>query len=516
MTESSHATAFRAGRRILARCLNSRYIVSLGMGYAQMAVMIAVSLAQVPLFLFYLGKSQFGIWALATQVSIWMQLVDGGMTGALARNLIDYRNDKTGNELQKCLATGARVLCIQGFLVFAFASLLGFFGKSVFGLSSLDALTFQKVMAVLGISTGIGFAGKVAQSWLYSCQRLDLANLIGFILAPLEFALVWILLHQNVGIMSLAWARLSIAVLGVSITWWASVRWAAFPWRQLASGWDVGMFRRLVAFGGGMFMITIASLLLTATQTAMTTRYLGLTSAAVWATAPKVFMLAQQVVCKLWDYRVPYLSSLMSEERRAQLSKEYINLFGIIAYIAGATTGVLAAINPAFLELWTAGQIKWEPINNFLMAVFVYNYLIVRCFSDFVLHTKKIGWMPLLMCCEGVLFVLLASLLMPRYGLSGMLFAALIIGILQLPYSWRCFSAYLASDAPALSSLLKKVLGGACCGGILWGFLTLVSFCIPSHSLLLSLLLQSIVAITISTPMILKLIVSFKKAKLSL
>jgi hypothetical protein len=150
------------------------------------------------------------------------------------------------------------------------------------------------------------------------------------------------------------------------------------------------------------------------------------------------------------------------------------------------------------------------------MAVFVYNYLIVRCFSDFVLHTKKIGWMPVLMCCEGGLFVLLASLLMPRYGLSGMLFAALIIGILQLPYSWRCFSAYLASDAPALSSLLKKVLGGACCGGILWGFLTLVSFCIPSHSLLLSLLLQSIVAITISAPLILKLIVSFKKAKLSL
>jgi O-antigen/teichoic acid export membrane protein len=273
------------------------------------------------------------------------------------------------------------------------------------------------------------------------------------------------------------------------------------------------MFRRLVAFGGGMFMITIASLLLTATQTAMTTRYLGLTSAAVWATAPKVFMLAQQVVCKLWDYRVPYLSSLMSEERRAQLSKEYINLFGIIAYIAGATTGVLAAINPAFLELWTAGQIKWEPINNFLMAVFVYNYLIVRCFSDFVLHTKKIGWMPLLMCCEGVLFVLLASLLMPRYGLSGMLFAALIIGILQLPYAWKCFSAYLASDAPALSSLLKKVLGGACCGGILWGMLTLTVICIPSHPPWLTLLLQFLVAKAIGAPLALKLLASLKKAK---
>jgi hypothetical protein len=145
--------------------------------------------------------------------------------------------------------------------------------------------------------------------------------------------------------------------------------------------------------------------------------------------------------------------------------------------------------------------------------VFVYNYLIVRCFSDFVLHTKKIGWMPLLMCCEGVLFVLLASLLMPRYGLSGMLFAALIIGILQLPYSWRCFSAYLASDAPALSSLLKKVLGGACCGGILWGMLTLTVICIPSHPPWLTLLLQFLVAIAIGAPLALKLIASLKKAK---
>ena len=513
MTESSHATAFRAGRRILARCLNSRYIVSIGMGYAQMAVMIAVSLAQVPLFLAYLGKSQFGIWALAAQVAIWMQLVDGGMNGALARYLIDYRNNQTGNELQKCLATGTRVLCMQGLLVFVLASLLSFFGKAAFGLSNLDALTFEKVMAVLGLSAGIGFAGKVAQSWLYSCQRLDLVNLIGFILAPLEFAFVWILLHQNVGIMSLAWARLSVAVLGVAITWWASIRWAAFPWRLLASGWDVGMLRSLVAFGGGMFMITIASLLFSTTQTAMTTRYLGLTSAAVWATAPKVFMLAQQVVCKLWDYRVPYLSSLMSEDRRVRLSQEYTKLFGIIAYIAGGTTGVLAAINPAFLELWTAGQIEWEPINNFLMAVFVYNYLLVRCFSDFVLHTKKIGWMPVLMCCEGALFVLLASHLMPRYGLSGMLLAALVFGILQLPYAWKCFSRYLGSDAPAPTSLLAKAFGGACCGGILWGLLTLTDLCIPSRPLWLTLLLKSLVAIAVGAPLALKLIASLKKAK---
>jgi hypothetical protein len=501
-------------RRLISRCLGNRYISTLATGYAQVAMVIMVSLIQVPLFLAYIGKTQFGVWALAAQASAWLQLVDGGMNGALARHLIDYRNDPSGTELRKCLATGLRVLCFQGLVVFGIAAVVGLSGEAAFGLTTADSDVFRRLLLFLGAATAISFAGKVAQSWLYACQRLDLANLIGLFLAPLELALVWSLLHLEVGIMSLAWSRLSIAVIGVAFCWWVIVRWAAFPWRMLASGWDVSMFRRLATFGGGMFLLTLGGLLMTMTQTAMTAKYLGLGAAAVWATAPKIFMVAQQLVCRLWDYRIPYLSSLMAQDRKPLLAHEFLVVFGMTALAGGGIGGILAAVNPLFLHLWTGGVIEWEPVNNLLMGLLGYTFLLIRCVTDFVLHTKKVGWMPLLMCIEGGFFVLAASRLLPSFGLPGMLVAALAFGgILRLPYAWCNFRTYLGADAPTAISLLTRAFGGACFGGILWGLLTLVSLNMPSHDPQLILLLQSIVAAAICGPLFLKLLFLFRKTR---
>lgn len=451
--------------RFAGRCFRNRYLVTLGAGYAQMAVMILISLAQVPLFLVYLGKAQFGLWVLAVQAASWLQLLDGGMNGALARYLIDYRHDPPGGALQRCLATGVRVLCLQGVLVLLLAGGLGSCGEILFGLEAGESSAFRRVMWVLGVSGAIGFAGKVTQAWLYGCQRLDLANIIGLMLAPLEFALVWGMLHLEVGIMSLAWARLIMTIFGVVVCWWVSVRYVAFPWRLLRSGWDAAMFRHLGSFGGGMFLLTLGALLLSMTQTAMTARYLGVAAAAIWATAPKVFMVVQQMVCKLWDYRVPYLSTLMAQGENARISAAFLRIFGVVACIGGGACGALAAVNPAFLEIWTGGQLRWEPVNDTLMAASVYVFLIVRCVSDFVLHTKKVGWMPVLMCLEGVLFVAAAAWLLPRYGLTGMLVASLAIsGVLRLPYAWKMLRKYLGNDSPRLWDLAKPAIGGGALG----------------------------------------------------
>lgn len=500
-------------RHLITRCLSNRYLVSLGAGYAQMAVMICISLAQVPLFLAYLGKAQFGLWILAVQAATWLQLVDGGMNGALSRFLIDYRHETVGSNLQKCLATGLRVLCLQGVVVMLIAGGLGILGESLFGLESGESASFREVMLVLGLAAGIGFAGKVTQAWLYSSQRMDIANAIGLLLAPLEFALVWVMLHLDFGIMSLAWARLIMTVVAVVSYWWISVRWVAFPWRLLRSGWDAAMFRRLASFGGGMLLLTLGVLLLSMTQTTMATRYLGLTTAAVWATAPKVFLMLQQSVCKIWDYRVPYLSTLMAQGENVRISEAFLRIFGIITCIGGGASGVLAAVNPVFLKIWTGGQIQWESINDTLMAASVYVFFIVRCVTDFVLHTKKVGWMPVLMCVEGVVFVIAAAWLLPRHGLTGMLLASLAIsGVLRLPYAWRALRTYLGEDSPRLWDLTQRAMVGGALGIGAWALLSQVPRWTHSLAGVWILSIQCAMAALLMGPIFMRLASSMRRA----
>jgi O-antigen/teichoic acid export membrane protein len=486
-----------------------RYFATLVSGYALMGMQIIISLATVPLALKYLGKEGFGIWALATQVAIWLQMLDAGMNGALARHLIDYRAEPEGEGLAHCIATGFRVLSSQGLVILLMAILVGCFSGPLIGLSAPDAATFRNLLFMLGAATGFGFVSKIVQSWLYATQRLDACNLIALGLFIVEFTVFWLLLRAGCGIYALAWARMFTAIGGAILSWWTAIRLARFPVRYLKGSWNAAMFHRLAAFGGGMFLLTLGTQLLTATQTALVSKHLGLATAAVWATAPKLFQLILQMVSKLWDFRVPFLSSLMAGDHRPALIIHFNGLFRATAYIGGGGLGAAIAMNPAFLSLWTNHTIQWAHANDLWIALAFYFSLLIRCLTDFVMHTKKIGWMPFLMLCEGGIFVVSASLLLPRFGISGMLLASLVVGgLLRLPYAWRYFRAYLSLNIHQSRALAGHAVGGGALGATVYLLLTLAQHGLQTQSPWLSFAIQGALAALLLGPIAFKLVVS--------
>ncbi len=71
-----------------------RFAHSLASSYLLMGANILYSLASVPLALKYLSKPEFGLWALASSIAIYVGLIDMGMTGT-SRILVDYKDNKT-------------------------------------------------------------------------------------------------------------------------------------------------------------------------------------------------------------------------------------------------------------------------------------------------------------------------------------------------------------------------------------------------------------------------------------
>ena len=72
--------------------------MSLGSGYAAMAANVFYTLASIPLALHYLGKEQFGLWSVVTQVASYLLLLDLGVTGSVSRILIDHKDKKNGGD----------------------------------------------------------------------------------------------------------------------------------------------------------------------------------------------------------------------------------------------------------------------------------------------------------------------------------------------------------------------------------------------------------------------------------
>src|ERR1700744_2736549 len=94
-----------------------RFAHSLASGYIMLGTNVLYTLASVPLALHYLSKSEFGLWALTTQISGYIALVDFGMSGAVSRILIDYKDRRENGDYGSVVRTGALVGITQGSLV---------------------------------------------------------------------------------------------------------------------------------------------------------------------------------------------------------------------------------------------------------------------------------------------------------------------------------------------------------------------------------------------------------------
>src|SRR5215210_1309533 len=102
---------------------------ALASGYGVLVANALYILVSVPLALTYLSKTEFGLWALVSQLSAYLALVDFGMAGSISRALVDHKDDKRTADYGTVVKTGALVTVVQGLLVAvlgaAFAPALG-------------------------------------------------------------------------------------------------------------------------------------------------------------------------------------------------------------------------------------------------------------------------------------------------------------------------------------------------------------------------------------------------------
>ena len=109
------------------------FVRGLGAGYVAIIVNIAYTAASIPLALHYLGKEQFGLWALAQQIAGYLMLLDLGVSSAVSRFIADRKDEVNSGSYGSLLLTGTIVFACQGFLialvgaVFSFFLLLPFF-----------------------------------------------------------------------------------------------------------------------------------------------------------------------------------------------------------------------------------------------------------------------------------------------------------------------------------------------------------------------------------------------------
>lgn len=407
-----------------------RFAHSLVSGYALIVANVLYTLASVPLALHYLSKEEFGLWAVVSQVCNFnMLVVDLGMSGAVARILIDHKDDSASTKYGEVIQTGLLVLLVQGVMLAVVGGLVSYWLPQWMAVDAQYWSVFRQLIIWQCVMLALMYVGRISAFILQAHQRFDIcnySNLAGFAAGLaglwLGFALGWGLYGMLLG------SGATIIVNGfltLAQTW----RLRLFPRPGRWGRPNLTTFRELFFYGADLFLVMLGLQLITASQAPVITRTLGLEATAIWSIATKLFVLSQQLVYRLLDYSLATFSEMMVRGEKDRLRIRFRDL----AILSGATSAAIAITmalcNQAFLAIWTQGKVSWPLTNDILMAGSFMVYAATRCHIGLACITKRVGALKFIYFGEGLCFVLLGLILAPRLGLTGIIAAGIVTNL---------------------------------------------------------------------------------------
>ena len=407
-----------------------RFATGVASGYAALLANIVYTLGSVPLALHYLTRAEFGLWTLVMQISSYLILLDLGMAGSISRILIDHKDSHADGAYGATIKTGAIVLVIQGGIIACVGFLLGLTLPTVLAIPELHARQFEILVAMQCVLVGIFFVFRICGQVLIAHQRYDVGNWTQIGYFAVNFAVMWIGFARGLGLYAMLAANAASMLLTNVVNFAVARQLRLFP---TANAWGKAnwtTFRHLFAFSSDLFLLSLGQQLVSSSQALIITRTLGLDVVAIWSVATKAFTLAQQFVWRLWDYSAGAIAEMIVRGERERLRRRFQEICIVTASLSILAAVGVAACNSSLLAVWTKGRIAWDLRNDVLCAVLLVINSVTRLHVGLLGPTKQIRGMRYIYFLEGLSFVALAITVAHRWGISGILVAAIAMNIL--------------------------------------------------------------------------------------
>src|SRR5581483_6812874 len=452
---------------------------SLISGYAVLFANVIFSLAQVPLALSYLSKPEFALWALASQLGTYLQLVDFGMSSSISRLLIDHKHQPNEGQYGSTIQTGFLVLLLQGIIILVVGVACSFVLPRWLHLPEGLTEKFQWLMAGLSVLLAVTFFIKMPSHLLEAHQRFDVVNYAQIGLFALNYFVQWICLHRGFGVFSILWGNAAGWLVTAVVTGSASILLGLLP---NAAGWGKPTrtrFREIYRYGRDVFWVALGSQLIVASQTVIVTRTIGLDAAAIWSVCTRTYFLLTQLVWRIFDYSFPAFAEMIVLGEKERLQTRFRTLVIITTSLSILGGGIFAIANQPFVHVWTHGKMGWAPGNDALLALWFVLSTVVHCFCGFILATKAIGFMRYIYVLEGAVYLISASVAAHFWGMPGVITMSIFCtAVFTLPYGiWRV-SRYFQETIPRL---LGRWLWPSLRFGVVFGVIVFFSVILTSR-----------------------------------
>ena len=435
-------------------------MASLLSGYGTIGLNVLCTLLTVPIALHYLSRAEFGLWALVGQLTGYISLIDLGMSGSISRTLVDHKDQRHDGGYGSVVQTSFLVGIAQGLMVIAASFLMAFCTTGLLNVEPALRGTFLQLVIAQGIFIGLGFIFRPPGLMCAAHQRYDVVNYAQGVNQIVSVGVLWISFFLGAGIFSLVWAFAASQLASIAVVCWGCVHLKFLPAKGEWGKPTWLLFHELFAFGRDVFLWSLGAQLINASQVLLITRVLGLEAGAVWSVGVRLYNMLGQFIFRIFDFASGAFAEMMVRRERDRLLRRFQSVVVLSSSLAALSGVMYALLNQPFIELWTSGRIAWTVRNDVLLGTLLVLQVVMKAHAGLVGQTKKFGAFRYIYFIEGLFFVLGSLLVLPRWGITGMLGVA-IVGtcLFSLRYGLLRTCRYFALPASEVAFEWAKPMG---------------------------------------------------------
>lgn len=450
--------------------LPPRYRRNVVTSYLNSAVQAALALVMTPFLVHSLGKNRYGIWVLAINLVLYLEVLEFGFARTTIKFVAEHdaRGDREG--VKRSIATSFGVLSIPGLLALTLGIALAALFPTLFHLAPALATPARVICLLLAFDLALSIPSDTFGGTLSGLQHWDLLNmtLIG---VSVSQAVAWVIvLRSGGGLTELGIVTVALSLLG-QLSRFLLVRGLIGPVPLSRDRIDRRLAKRFTALSIWFFMRDVSEIVVQRIDTFVVGIVVGVAQAGIYAVGQKLSLLVERMVMPALDAFFPRAAELYAKEDTEGLRDTITAGTRIALGIAGPVCLTLAVLAGPAIRIWVGASFRAAaPVVVFLSSTMAIEAAVQAGLS--ALHGVGEARAPaLILGGEATVNLTLSVILGTTMGLQGVALATLLASALfnlfvLLPYICRRFEMSLGRFLAVL--VRTHAPAAAAAGGVAW------------------------------------------------
>lgn len=430
-------------------------VAGTAVSYLNTGISILSNLILVPMFLYYLGKEQYGLWIVVLSMVSYLGLSNLGIAQSVSNFVASANAKRDYDGIRAIVATGfwLYVMIVLIAIIFVFGVVLLAPLEKLIKVSSSLKNVVTPVLIISSVFFLLQLPLMIFRVSLRSLNLIYKEQLFGIMFTVMQFVGVLGILLFGIGIVGLSVVYGAVGVFSglILFAYLCSIVPGISVSRKFV---DKKLAKELMTPGIYFFILQLSGGLIFGTDNIIISAVLGTAAVAPYAVAFRFFMMSSGIVSVITSNLLPTITSTYALNNKQHLSDIYTNALRLCFGLGFLALFLLISIGPDLM-------IKWIGIDNYvgnstfyLFICLIFIQIILFPSDSILMGTTQHRGYAIMAVFEGIFNVALSVWWIHIWGVAGVAAATLTARLATTGW-FMFYRAYVITTVGMRSFIIK-------------------------------------------------------------